>query len=487
MTFGRDLTPLPAIQLSLREEVSVTENTNGSVILECPWRHVTLRQVGPGLRAALKRLAFGPTCEDELADLVLDVDGGAALPELYYRLQQFDWFCFLRYSVALDEQSLVAVVPMTPALRVTPKLASVGSKFRLSRFTYCRRDGDRMVLECPLSTFRAILGAHPAPALVAELSHPRTPVELATRLEGVDEDTARAFLGMLAWAGMVAEVTDEGLMAEDRCETLVQWDFHELLFHVRSRPGRHDLPIGPTFSFVDRITPLPAVKASMSGETVPLYKPDLDAVSSGDPPFTAVLEGRKSIREYGKEPMTARQLGEFLYRTARVRELIEPDPERLLYYQASSRPYPSGGAAYDLELYIVVNQCRDLAAGVYHYQPSDQTLQKLTDPNPHSDRLLLDAQNAAALFDLPQVLIVLTSRFQRLSWKYSGVAYAMTLKNAGVLYQTMYLVATAMGLSPCGLGIGNPSVFAEAIGLDFFEESSVGEFLLGSSADPPSA
>jgi hypothetical protein len=44
----------------------------------------------------------------------------------------------------------------------------------------------------------------------------------------------------------------------------------------------------------------------------------------------------------------------------------------------------------------------------------------------------------------------------------------------------MYLVATAMQLAPCALGTGNSSLFAEALGIEFFVESSVGEFVLGS-------
>lgn len=44
----------------------------------------------------------------------------------------------------------------------------------------------------------------------------------------------------------------------------------------------------------------------------------------------------------------------------------------------------------------------------------------------------------------------------------------------------MYLVATAMGLAPCGLGNGNSDLLAEAAGLDYLKQSSVGEFMLGS-------
>ncbi|NJL42945.1 MAG: dehydrogenase, partial [Pseudanabaena sp. SU_2_4] len=49
-----------------------------------------------------------------------------------------------------------------------------------------------------------------------------------------------------------------------------------------------------------------------------------------------------------------------------------------------------------------------------------------------------------------------------------------------VLYQTMYLVATAMNLAPCGLGGGNSDLFTKATGCDYYAETSVGEFALGS-------
>jgi oxazoline/thiazoline dehydrogenase len=73
----------------------------------------------------------------------------------------------------------------------------------------------------------------------------------------------------------------------------------------------------------------------------------------------------------------------------------------------------------------------------------------------------------------------MAARFARLSWKYEGIAYGTTLKNTGVLYEAMYLAATAMGLAPCGIGGGESAVFSEAIGVNPMIESSVGEFMLG--------
>jgi SagB-type dehydrogenase family enzyme len=83
----------------------------------------------------------------------------------------------------------------------------------------------------------------------------------------------------------------------------------------------------------------------------------------------------------------------------------------------------------------------------------------------------------------PQVVLVLTARFARMAWKYETMAYAVMLKHVGVIFQTLYLVATAMGLAPCALGNGGADLFARAAGLDPLVEGSVGEFVIGSQPD----
>ena len=44
----------------------------------------------------------------------------------------------------------------------------------------------------------------------------------------------------------------------------------------------------------------------------------------------------------------------------------------------------------------------------------------------------------------------------------------------------MYLVATAMDLAPCGVGSGDADLFAKVAGLNYYAETSVGEFVIGS-------
>jgi SagB-type dehydrogenase family enzyme len=206
-----------------------------------------------------------------------------------------------------------------------------------------------------------------------------------------------------------------------------------------------------------------------------------------DPPFAEVQEARRSIREYGDPPITARQLGEFLYRVARVKEMFAmkvETPRGPVRVEYAKRPYPGGGALYELELYVVVNACTDLASGLYHYDPLTHRLETISGRTPEVEWLLRGATQATTIpTEELQILLIVAARFQRMAWKYSSIAYAAVLKHVGVLYQTMYLAATAMGLAPCGIGCGNSDVFCRAAGTDYYTESSVGEFLIGSNKD----
>ena len=84
----------------------------------------------------------------------------------------------------------------------------------------------------------------------------------------------------------------------------------------------------------------------------------------------------------------------------------------------------------------------------------------------------------------PQVLITIAARFGRVSWKYSSIAYALILKDVGVLIQTFYMMATDMGLGGCAIGTTNIDLFAKMTGIEFHAEGPVGQFALGRGKKP---
>ena len=412
--------------------------------------------------------------EEALAAIVVEKDGSHALPKFYYLLMGLAGHRIMSYSVVRDGRRLATLSPSSASFSFTPAPLLSEAEYVLSRFAYVHRKGEEMVMESPLSHGTITLYGWEAAVIAVELAKAQPLSALSIRLPEVPPATVALFLGMLVSAGFACEIKAGETCPEEK-EGPAQWEFHDLLFHSRSRLGRHNNPYGATYPFYKKIEPLPAVKPPVGGEAIPLCKPDMDALKEEDFPFTLVLEERKSIREYGREPITAGQLGEFLFRAARVKAMRHDD-----YQELSRRPYPGGGAIYELELYLTVNTCRDIPSGLYHYCPARHVIEKISGMNRALDALLDDAKGSAGLEEKPQILIAITARFPRLSWKYESIAYSVLLKDVGVVYQTMYLVATAMDLAPCALGGGDSDLFAEAARLDYYGETSVGEFLLGS-------
>jgi SagB-type dehydrogenase family enzyme len=462
--------------LSFLEGVVVTTPSEDRIAIEVPitYKQLVFNGLSSGLRQAIDVLASTGASEEELAGIALKKDGPDALARFYYLLTTFTTHRIIRYTVALNGQRLATLAPASAHFSFSPAPVNQKTNYVLSRFAYLHRDGQEMIMESPLSHGRITLHGPVATAIVSALSEANTLAALHEQFPDILPDVVSLFLEMLLGGGFACEVRP-GETYPEESEALTQWEFHDLLFHARSRLGRHGNPYGGTYRFYHKIEPLPAIKPVVSENTIPLYRPDMDALREEDFPFTLVLEERTSIREYAKEPITGRQLGEFLYRTARVEALLSRE-----YQDLSRRPYPGGGALYELELYLTVHACRGMPSGFYRYCPEQHVLEKISDLTEATDAMLKDARGSAGLEDTPQVLITITARFQRLSWKYESIAYSLTLKNVGALCQTMYLVATAMDLAPCALGGGDSEIFARAAGLDYYVESSVGEFLIGS-------
>lgn len=391
-------------------------------------------------------------------------------------------------TLSVDGVRWATLVPMTPTFVPAPCEILAGRAYVLSRFTFMRAEGGTAILESPRAHARIVLDDWRAAAVIHLLSVPRRLED--PELASIAGDGVRGLLALLLAARMASEASADGGCAEDEASALRSWEFHDLLVHTRARGGRHDHPFGATYRFLGDLAPPAPLPASTATEpTFALFRPDLQHLEETDPPFARVQEARRSIREYDARPLSAAQLGEFLYRVGRVADWWQedlPTPRETVRLAAATRPYPAGGGLYELDLYVVVNRCDGLATGLYRYDAERHCLRPCVAVGADLDALLADASFATAVpREQLQVLIVVAAHFQRIAWKYASIAYSIVLKNVGVLYDTMYLAATAMGLAPCGIGGGNSDLFARAAGLDYYVATSVGEFLLGSRAIEP--
>jgi SagB-type dehydrogenase family enzyme len=468
-----------SLLLSWREGVTASADGEGTLVVQGAGARVSLRQVPVAIREALRRLDPPGLDQDRLCELIQG-NGDGALARCYYYLERLTRRGLLRHTAHADGACLATLVAVSSSFVSGPTQLIAGRRYVLSRFAYLRREGTEAVLESPLAHARIILNDCRAAALVGLLAAPATAGELAERVGGLGVDAVAGVLALLLRAGMLREAG-----TEDRAPALQTWEFHDLLFHARTRQGRFDAPYGGTYRLADRLAPPPALKPAMAGQVHELYRPDLDRLERDDPPLARVQAQRRSIREFdATRPITDRQLGEFLFRVARVtgyREGEVSTPRGAVRQDFAARPYPAGGGLYELELYAAIHACDHLAPGLYHYDPAGHRLIRLRGSTPDVAALLRDAaESTGTPEDSLQVLLIVAARFARVAWKYESIAYALTLKHVGVLYQTMYLTATAMGLAPCAIGGGDADLFARAAGTEYYAETSVGEFLLGS-------
>jgi SagB-type dehydrogenase family enzyme len=256
-------------------------------------------------------------------------------------------------------------------------------------------------------------------------------------------------------------------------EHLRYWEPHDLAFHRRSRGGFDLGPLGATLRFAGRIDPLPAIKPPMSAQRLDLPRPDIEAIARQDKPFQTILENRRSLRSGSGQTLTEARLAEFLYRTTHIQQSLNAGPVEI-----QRRPYPSGGALHELEFYLAIHQVESLEAVLCHYQPAHHALYRLNASAAQVHTMIESGRLATRAGQPPDVLITLAARIGRVAWKYEGMAYRIVLLNAGVVLQTMYLVATAMGLAGCAVGNGDSRLFAAAAGVGEFEEPAVAEFAI---------
>jgi SagB-type dehydrogenase family enzyme len=232
--------------------------------------------------------------------------------------------------------------------------------------------------------------------------------------------------------------------------SLALWDFHDLVFHTRSTKGRHGNPLGGVYPYAGVVSPLPAVRPSWPGKKVDL-RTFSAAHAETTSPVATLLRERHSTRSFDDQrSITLAELAQFLDGTARV--LSRSNVKLDLDGDHTVRPYPSAGATYELELYLAVNLCEGLARGFYHYDAGAHVLAPIGVLTSELQALLAEAEEAMGVTAAPQILITIAARFGRISWKYSSIAYALILKDVGVLTQTLYLTATDMGLGGCGSG-----------------------------------
>lgn len=168
--------------------------------------------------------------------------------------------------------------------------------------------------------------------------------------------------------------------------------------------------------------------------------------------IVALLEQRQTRREFNRD-LTAGELGDFLWLACRSRS-SRPGP---FGFAQESRPYPSAGGMHPIHVL--------LARAGEEWMRYDPVQHALIEFSGSRAAAILAREASAMLVPLNRgVLIALAAEPGRTAAKYEN-ADSLVLRDAGTVLGFMSVVAEALGLSFCPLGIlGEPHVSAAVSG-----------------------
>lgn len=449
-----DLAREPAFHIRLLAGFAIKKSeARSSLIVASPFGEVPFGRYEKGFKEANVMLEEGASLAD-LRDKVIQVGGVHQASTYLVQLQRmFDWGLFEFPLIGLAGEGELAVIRPQREGFLPALAADVPQAAQLDHFALLRKDNGAWLLESPLVGARFIFSS----------------------LSTLEAPLVRRAL----YAAGFLQIEQPKVGPHQTA--LAQWEFHDLLFHAHNRRGWHRDPFGGLFPFIDEIEPLPAVRPPWPGARISL--PSAPDGADGEP-FALLLERRRSERFYDEDhPISLDDLGALLDRAVRIRSSesikVSNFMNQSTSFEITRRPYPNGGASYELEIYPVVDRCEGLESGLYHYDASSHELVHISGRTDEIEHMFVLAKAATMGMANPQIVLAITARFARVMWKYKSIAYGVILRNTGALYQTLYLAATELGLSPCGIGSGDSALFARATGLDPVVESTVGDFILG--------
>jgi len=135
----------------------------------------------------------------------------------------------------------------------------------------------------------------------------------------------------------------------------------------------------------------------------------------------------------------------------------------------ASRPYPSGGARYAVELYFCALKDGEIPQGAYHYNAAQHTLTKL--PFADITQLSIAFSGPNAFARSANALLFFSFIKSKSMAQYGALASKLAFIEAGHMCQNVQLVATALALKSCPLGTNDPQRINQVLQLDGVNES----------------
>jgi len=210
-------------------------------------------------------------------------------------------------------------------------------------------------------------------------------------------------------------------------------------------------------------------KARLDIEPAPPYKQYVDAEKVTLPTdwdmereLHQTLQYRRSCRRFGESAISIKDLSVLLWAsqgiTGRAGNFF-------------LRAAPSAGALYPVETYLSVQNVETIDGGLYHFQPAEFSLDKLS--GEFSGNKVAEAALGQSFLAQAGVVFIWSAILRRNFSKYGHRGMRYILMDAGHISQNLLLAAEALGLGACPVAAFYDDELNALLGIDGTEESVI--------------
>ena len=164
-----------------------------------------------------------------------------------------------------------------------------------------------------------------------------------------------------------------------------------------------------------------------------------------------VIESRRSIRTFASESISLTELARLLHSAQGITS------------ERGFRAAPSAGATFPLSILIVAENVDSLEAGIYQYEPSNESLTAIK-MGCFLDELSGASLGQTCVRDVPAV-IAITAEYSITTSVYGNRGRTYVQMEAGHVSQNIYLQCTAMGLGTVAVGAFSDNAVSEILNL----------------------
>ncbi|MDD3814707.1 MAG: SagB/ThcOx family dehydrogenase [Desulfocapsaceae bacterium] len=189
--------------------------------------------------------------------------------------------------------------------------------------------------------------------------------------------------------------------------------------------------------------------------------------------ITLLLQNRRSLRKYSKEPLNLEHLAFMLWASQGI-----TGQAGNYFFRAT----PSAGALYPVETYLSAHSIEGLAAGLYHFDVEHFALDRLTDQDKAEE--VAQACLNQKFISQAAVVFLWTGVFRRAMSKYGDRGMRYILLDAGQICQSVMIAAEAVACGGCPVGAFYDSELNQLLQIDGEEESILYAASVGRKLEP---